>query len=100
MEHADYSIGNEYFILLFAYDDPKSLEQIPRWNKVARNFNNITNLVFGHVDLTGAFFEGGWWYWSPLIRYYKLDLGFDYYYDDLKIKTMENWLKEKSQVFA
>jgi hypothetical protein len=51
------------------------------------------------VDLTGGYFEGGWWYWTPLIRYYKLDLGFDYYYEDLKIKTMENYLREKSTVF-
>ncbi len=99
VEHNKYPRGSEYFVLLFAYDCPKSLELYPKWNKISRIFDNVTNLDFGHCDLTSSYFEGTWRYWTPLIRYYKMDKSFDYYYDDLKIKTIENYLNNKSMAY-
>ena len=61
----------------------------------------MKDIVFGHLDLTAAFFDGTWPYWTPLIRFYKQSNlnSFDYYYDDLSVKTMGEFIERNSESF-
>ena len=48
--------------------------------------------------MTSAYFEGTWQYWTPLVRFYKMTnlKWFDYYYEELKIKGIMDFLRENS----
>lgn len=87
--------------MLYAHDCPESWDKYEPFNKIAKEFSNVTSLSFGHMDLTSAYFEGTWPYWTPLFRFYKMSnlKYFDYYYEDLKVKVFENHLKQNSNAY-
>ena len=101
VEYSDFVPGNDYFIFLYSYDDPVSLTRANQWNKVVKEFSALKDIVFGHVEMTSAFFDGTWPYWTPLIRFYKQsNLGwFDYYYDEVTVKTLGEFIEKNSESF-
>ncbi len=61
------------------------------WRKFAANFARVPYIAFEEVDMTPYYIDGSWEYWTPLTRYYKRSLSFDYYYGDFKRKEEERF---------
>ena len=86
---------------MFAYDDEASRDKIKQWNKVAKEYSNLKDIQFAHCDLTSAFFEGMWPYWTPLIRFYKQSnlKWFDYYYDEVSKTKVGEYIELNSEAY-